>query len=152
MAAVSGDKKLLAVMTAVPVATLHKLDPAIKDALEPTRQQTKTNAMRVRRPGPRIGGHLDQGVVTKKISTGGISGVREFWVSLQRRARKIGHLVEFGTAPHYQPRRKRMHPGARAKPFMTPAFEATKTEAARRIATSTWQIISSAVRGLGGGR
>ena len=34
------------------------------------------------------------------------------------------HLVEFGTEPHWQPRRGVMHPGAKAFPFLTPAYEA----------------------------
>lgn len=35
------------------------------------------------------------------------------------------HLVEFGTAPHWQPNRFGgiMHPGARPKPYMRPAYE-----------------------------
>lgn len=45
-----------------------------------------------------------------------------------------GHLVEFGTAPHWQPNRGggQMHPGAQAKPFMRPAYEATKDEIVRQ--------------------
>lgn len=35
--------------------------------------------------------------------------------------RNYAHLVEFGTNPHMIG--KRMHPGARAKPFMRPAFD-----------------------------
>lgn len=34
----------------------------------------------------------------------------------------IAHLVEAGTAPHYQPKRGVMHPGAKAKPFLEPAY------------------------------
>lgn len=43
-------------------------------------------------------------------------------------AYREAHLVEFGTAPHFQPELNRMHPGAAAKPFMRPAFEETKDE------------------------
>ena len=35
---------------------------------------------------------------------------------------KKAHLVEFGTDPHWQPKRGVMHPGARPFPFLTPAF------------------------------
>lgn len=38
----------------------------------------------------------------------------------------VAHLVEFGTAPHAQPRRGIMHPGAKPYPFMRPAFERNK--------------------------
>lgn len=34
----------------------------------------------------------------------------------------IAHLVEAGTAPHWQPKRGVMHPGAKAKPFLEPAY------------------------------
>lgn len=33
------------------------------------------------------------------------------------------HLVEFGTRPHWQPRSRRQHPGAVAKPFLRPAID-----------------------------
>lgn len=38
----------------------------------------------------------------------------------------LGVLLEFGTAPHYQPQRGQMHPGAQAFPHMRPAFDTTK--------------------------
>jgi HK97 gp10 family phage protein len=39
---------------------------------------------------------------------------------------KYAHLVEFGTAPHYQPKLRRQHPGTKAKPFMEPAWRQNK--------------------------
>lgn len=36
---------------------------------------------------------------------------------------KLGHFIEFGTAPHEQPNRGTTHPGAAPKPFVRPAFE-----------------------------
>lgn len=56
-------------------------------------------------------------------------------------------LVEFGTAPHWQPNRGggQMHPGARAKPFMRPAFEQTKDEIARQTGE---QLLNSVLKGL----
>lgn len=39
---------------------------------------------------------------------------------------RTAHLVEFGTAPHWQANVQRMHPGARAKPFLRPAYEAAR--------------------------
>ena len=38
----------------------------------------------------------------------------------------IGVLLEWGTAPHFQPQRGVMHPGAAAFPHMRPAFDQTK--------------------------
>ncbi|SIQ98795.1 phage protein, HK97 gp10 family [Rhizobium sp. RU35A] len=40
---------------------------------------------------------------------------------------RVAHLVEFGTQPHDID--GAMHPGAEAKPFLTPAFEAKADEA-----------------------
>lgn len=50
-----------------------------------------------------------------------------------RRPVSYAHLVEFGTAPHYQPKRGVMHPGAKPTPFLTPAFHETKTEVVKRF-------------------
>lgn len=43
------------------------------------------------------------------------------------------HLVEFGTDPHWQPRRGVMHPGARPKPFLGPAYADHDQEAVKRF-------------------
>jgi HK97 gp10 family phage protein len=49
------------------------------------------------------------------------------------RPASYAHFVEFGTAPHWQPNRFGgiMHPGARPKPFLRPAFEQHVTDAAQ---------------------
>jgi HK97 gp10 family phage protein len=55
------------------------------------------------------------------------------------------HMVELGTAPHAtgggsslrwkgKPQTGRMHPGARAKPFLRPAFDEKEEEATERFA------------------
>lgn len=43
-----------------------------------------------------------------------------------KRHYSLGVLLEFGTAPHFQPQRGVMHPGAQAFPHMRPAFDQTK--------------------------
>lgn len=45
-----------------------------------------------------------------------------------RRPASYQHLVEYGTAPHWQPNRFGgiMHPGAQPKPHVRPAYEETK--------------------------
>jgi HK97 gp10 family phage protein len=48
-------------------------------------------------------------------------------------AYRSGHLVEFGTAPHFQPELNRMHPGAAAKPFLRPAFEKNRDQVIERF-------------------
>jgi HK97 gp10 family phage protein len=63
-----------------------------------------------------------------------------------RRHASVGHLVEFGTAPHYQPNRNggTMHPGARPHPFMRPAFEMTKAQIVVRAGESLVRSIFKA--------
>ncbi|RWN51388.1 MAG: HK97 gp10 family phage protein [Mesorhizobium sp.] len=46
---------------------------------------------------------------------------------------RYAHLLEFGTAPHYQPKRGVVHPGARPYPFLTPAYFATRDEVVNRF-------------------
>ena len=45
--------------------------------------------------------------------------------------RPYGHLVEFGTDPHEQPKLGRPHPGARENPFLFPALEANREKIVR---------------------
>lgn len=148
-AILTGDKELQLALKRLPEATFRGMDPTIRAALEPMQSQAKLNALRLRQPGgtPK-GGHLDQGIVTRKIEGRGRT-TREFWVALTRRARSIGHLVEFGTRPHDQPRRKIRHPGATPKPFMTPAFESTKATVLQRLGEGTWAVIAAAANVIG---
>lgn len=62
-----------------------------------------------------------------------------------KRVRTV-HLVEFGTAPHWQPKRNRWHPGARAKPFMRPAFDGNRDAAIQRYAAKLEPEIQKAAR------
>jgi HK97 gp10 family phage protein len=108
------------------VTSPQELDAIAEAALEPMKQEVERNAFALRdtsNPNPK-GGHLDQGVINGRIT--GTKRKRVWWTAFHKRARKIAHLVEFGTAPHDQPRRGIRHPGAVAKPFMRKAFEAKK--------------------------
>lgn len=60
----------------------------------------------------------------------------------------VAHLVEYGTAPHWQPNRFGgvMHPGARPKPFVQPAYQSNKLEAIRIYAAMMWAVITSRAR------
>ena len=125
----TGDKELRRTLASIGRGMGgSNLDKACVKALEPLKDRTVQNARRLRQPGrtPK-GGHLDQGVVVRRMSAPTIHR-RIYWVAFKGRARRIAHLVEFGTAPHYQPRRGRMHPGARPRRFFTRAFESTKRD------------------------
>lgn len=47
---------------------------------------------------------------------------------------KYAHLVEYGTAPHVQPKLGITHPGAPAKPFMRPALFGNQTKVEQILA------------------
>lgn len=51
-------------------------------------------------------------------------------------AYRSAHLVEFGTAPHFQPELNKMHPGAAAKPFLRPSFEKNRDKVIERFGAS----------------
>lgn len=54
--------------------------------------------------------------------------VKRSLIAATGKAIRKAHLVEFGTEAHYQPKRNIMHPGAVAKPFLTPVFEEDKDD------------------------
>jgi hypothetical protein len=60
----------------------------------------------------------------------------------------VAHLVEYGTAPHWQPNYRGgwMHPGARPYPFARPAFESHKDEAVKIYVQQLWKAIQAAAR------
>lgn len=145
-AIVSGDKEIRANLRAVRAAVGGRtMDADIVTSLEPMREQTAENAYKHRQPHNPPGGHLDEGVVIAKRNSRGPL-YREFWVTFKGRARKLAHLLEFGTAPHPQPNRGIFHPGARAFPFFRPAFEETKQEVALTLGQRVWGRISGAVK------
>lgn len=134
------------------------LDRDIEESLDPLVKQTVINARPLRdyvgkyssrfpppSPSPK-GGHLDQGVASRRVFAKGLR--RTWWVAFARRARKLAHLVEFGTAPHWQPNLKFRHPGARPKPFFRPAFEATKGEVIDRLTRRAARRLSLAAAKL----
>jgi HK97 gp10 family phage protein len=61
------------------------------------------------------------------------------------------HFVEFGTAPHWQPNRFGgiMHPGARPKPFLRPAYEQHVTLVAQTYFLEMKQEIEAAAKRIG---
>lgn len=145
-AVVRGDREIIQNMRrAYNSVGGRTLDGIMSESLEPLETATEQNARRLRQIGYNPpGGHLDQGVVIAKREAKGAL-FRVYWVSFRKRARRIAHLVEFGTAPHWQPLRRIMHPGARPKPFFRPAFESTKRIVVDTVALRTWNVIRNAI-------
>lgn len=121
------------------------LDEIMEGALEPLKVETEFNALALRDIGNPKGGHLDQGVVSRKVKPSSRRR-RTWWVSFTKRAKKIAHLVEFGTAPHDQPRRGIRHPGARPTPFFRRAYESKKTTVIDIVRLRAWRRIYSSIK------
>ena len=146
-AVVRGDKEIRANFRAIQKSVGGRaLDTNIMQSLQPMKEATIAGALEHRQPHNPPGGHLDEGVVIVKRDSRG-SMFRVYWVTFTKRARYIAHLVEFGTAPHPQPNRGIMHPGARAFPFFRPAFEETKEGVGKSIGARVWTQISSSIKG-----
>ncbi len=144
---VKGDKEIRANLRAISQSIGgQEMDRNIVHALTPMKLKTQENAFKHRQPRQPRGGHLDEGVVIAKRDGQGRL-YRVYWISFTKRARKLAHLLEFGTAPHDQPNRGIHHPGARAFPFFRPAFEETKEGVARMIGANVWLKIKGSIKG-----
>lgn len=148
---VYGDKALMSTLRQMPgTIGVKYVDQIAVRSLEPMKDATIANARLLRdpeNPNPK-GGHLDQGIVTRRIEARGKTR-RVYWISFIKRARYIAHLVEFGTRAHWQPRRFGgwMHPGARRKPFFRPAFEQNKKRTMDDFGRGIWQAMKSITLG-----
>jgi len=141
---VIGDRELIANLRGVSQAVTGKpLDDLMVLSMTPMHVATIGNARRLRQPGtqPR-GGHLDEGVALAKVEARG-KYYRVYWIGFIKRARYIAHLVEFGTAPHYQPRRGIHHPGARPKPFFRSAYEQNRDGVLTTFSAGAWALIQN---------
>ena len=144
---IKGDKALRANLRRMALIKKSEVNAIMEDALEPMRELTSENALKLRQPGRRPrGGHLDEGVVAVPRPEQSSASRTTWWVTFARRARKIAHLVEFGTAPHAQPNRGIFHPGARPKPFFRPAFEMTKSETFNKLSRGIQTVLLGRIK------
>ncbi len=144
---VGGFKQMQANLRSIPRALAgNGVDRVALNALKPMHRETERLARVRRQPGTPKGGHLDQNVVSLKVGQKS-RYVREYWVSFKGRGRKLAHLVEYGTAPHWQPNRFGgiWHPGARQLPFFRPAFESKKHDAVTILAAGIWDLIENSL-------
>lgn len=145
MVKVTGQRRLAANFQRLTKIDARAFGPSIRLALAPMNEQVTVNARLLRQEGPKPkGGHLDQGIVTRRVKATG-RFIETYWVSLTRRARSIGHLVEYGTRPHEQPRRGILHPGATPRPFFRSAEAAKREEVKRDFVRLSWQVISTTI-------
>ena len=153
---VTGDKALVAALRELAKGVSPaEIDRGAQAAMKPMLEDA-TLAVRANRnfagkyPGfpdpkvPRKGGHVDQGLVVK-LTDGATKEKREYKLGATRRSRYLIHLLEFGTAPHYQPNFKGgfFHPGATPKPAMGPAFERFKDNVPDLFGQYLWNSLSA---------
>jgi HK97 gp10 family phage protein len=139
--AVRGDKataqalRALSQQVAVPIAATSRF------ALQPTLKTAKSNARNIEEK-ERTNTLANSLVIKQKARTsklnptfqvGPDSSVEKQTKYGLRRPVKYAHLLEFGTAPHYQPGRGVVHPGSRPEPFLTPAYFETREQVVKRF-------------------
>lgn len=79
----------------------------------------------IRDPETANGKHVDQNLAIEKIKgRTRLDPAYKMGGAVGTRSASVLHLIENGTAPHFQPKRGIMHPGARANPIMETTFRA----------------------------
>jgi hypothetical protein len=80
----------------------------------------------------RANGSYVTGVIPKDIVIAD-TGANQTSLGMTGLGAKLGHIIEFGTAPHEQPNRGTYHHGSEPKPFMRPAFDEQRDNVMRRL-------------------
>lgn len=155
---VTGDKELIANLRELAKGPSNvEVDQAATQSLRPMLTKTKDRLKQARNyagkyPGfpqprvPRVGGHVDEGIVVRKQKTAG-KGKRSYRLGATRRSRYLLHLVEFGTAPHYQEnfRGGWMHPGAKAHPSLIPSFDEEAGAVPKSFGNLIWNSMAAKI-------
>jgi HK97 gp10 family phage protein len=139
--AVKGNREVARALRELARQVSVPLNATSRFALQPTLKRAKANVLAL--PITEDTGTLANSLVIKRkarssklapVHQVGPDASVERWTKYGfRRPVKYAHLVEFGTAPHYQPKRGVMHPGTRPRPFMTPAYFATRDQVVKRF-------------------
>jgi HK97 gp10 family phage protein len=79
-------------------------------------------------PATDTGMHLGENIKVEKVKGRPQGNIKLKIGPSGKRATAIAHLVEYGTATHWQPKRKWQHPGAKANPVLRKNFEGKKEE------------------------
>jgi HK97 gp10 family phage protein len=126
MSKVTGHRQTAAAIRKLARLPQGVVGKASRKAMAPILRAAKAN---LRKNKSYKRGVLSRSLVIRKLR--GTTSLSQWVIAASGRGIGISALVEFGTAPHWQPKRGRMHPGARAKPFLTPAFEAHDDQAVK---------------------
>lgn len=118
---------------------------ALKPILDDAKANLKTHKSNRYQPGPNVvTGVLLKSMQIRKKKTTKAQSISV--VAATGKGIKYAHLVEFGTDPHWQPKRKFMHPGAKPFPFLTPAFHSNDTKAIKLFNDAIGEAIDRQVR------
>ena len=118
------------------------MNAASRHALAPTLEAAKGFARAA--PFDDTSGTLARSLVIRKDTkrsrklapvhrVGPKKGASITWKGRKRNPVRYAHLVEFGTISRGKPGGGHQFPGARKKPFLTPAYQATKKEVVNRF-------------------
>jgi HK97 gp10 family phage protein len=138
---VRGDRETARALRELAKQVSVPINATSRFALQPTLKKARANVLAL--DTKEETGTLAKSLTIKKapkssrlnpVHQVGPDASREAWTKYGfRRPVKYAHLLEFGTAPHYQPRRGIMHPGTRPRPFLGPAFFQTRDEVVKRF-------------------
>lgn len=89
---------------------------AHQQALEPMQSEARAQFM--------ANGSFKTGVIPDDIQIIH-TGPAETKLGMTGMGASLGHIIELGSLPHFQPQRGSWHPGAEPKSFMRPAYDST---------------------------
>lgn len=138
---VKGSRETAAALRELSKFVATPISAASRFALQPTLKTAKANARNIeeKERTNTLANSLTikQEARTSKLNptyqVGPDSSVEKQTQYGLRRPVKYAHLLEFGTAPHYQPGRGVVHPGSRPEPFLTPAYFETRDQVVKRF-------------------
>lgn len=118
MSKVTGYRQTAAAIRRVAQFPARAVGPASRKALSPMLAKAKAN---LKANGNYRRGVLYRSLRIRKLKSS--SSLSQWVIAPTGRGVGIAHLVEFPTkGPYWQPKRKQMHPGTKASPFLEPAF------------------------------
>lgn len=129
MSKVTGYRETARALRKVANRPKQVVSKASQKALRPMLATTKAN---LRKNKSYHRGVLSRSMRIRMLKSS--STLSQWQLTATGRGVGIAHLVEGGSKPHWQPKRGVMHPGARPKPFLEPAFFAHDQEAVQIMA------------------
>lgn len=129
MSKVTGYRETARAIRRVAQFPRQKVGPASRKALTPMLVKTRAN---LRKNKSYRRGVVSRSMRIRKLKS--TTALSVWTLAATGRGVSVAHLVEGGTARHWQPKRKQMHPGAKAKPFLEPAFYDHDDDAIRIMA------------------